>query len=778
MPRACFALALLAAAAPLGAASCEATWSAPDFDDDAGLHLLQRAAAKAADVAKVERLNVTRQAEVVTTTKPLTASSIVGVEVNSAGDLDAFKSALFTHVGITAACTGLFLLLRRSYPSLFQHNTRLYEKLKEEPLKLTDSLFSPLAVAWKITIDDIAELAGLDHALMVLFSQMTMRMMLLIGIPHFLVLVPLFAWAGGNAAKEDRLSHLAFGNVGKDHWICWPVAVFVWYVVLAVQHLIFRTHMIEYIPRRRHWLMSMPLPRSNTVLVQSVPDQYRSQKALSEFFSKIFGDDSVTSVCIVRDTTELLTAIASRDDVSQELHEAEFAQSTGEAVYDERVAELQSSLQTANSEVDRLRLQILASEDGFSGSAFVTFKDQQQGIMALSMRYTGDDEEFVVSIPPDPADVRYGDLQVEYGAETFRELLGYGMIAGLFFGFIPIVAAITNVTTLTSLAKVPVLHSFFSTHPTFAAVWDGLAASLGLTLFMSFLPTFLSLIFSSFFALKADAWLQHKLQQWYFYFLLVFVLLVTAVGASLWEQTKFLIDHPTEVFKVLAATLPTTTHFYLKYVPMQWGIHAMNLTRYINLIKYLGLRGLVSEERARELSEPEDQDYYGMGSRSARHTLVCLIGVVLCTLSPLITPLVFVQGFVVRGFYSYLIVYAETRKTDLGGVFWCTQMNHLQQGLLVYIILMTGVLLQRASSPAPGILAGSSAAVWWFKYHRFRHQFNMESLPLKDMSEEACEAVHLRKATRASYEQPELLPLQSKQAKSEEPIAKEVSEAQ
>ena len=90
---------------------------------------------------------------------------------------------------------------------------------------------------------------------------------------------------------------------------------------------------------------------------------------------------------------------------------------------------------------------------------------------------------------------------------------------------------------------------------------------------------------------------------------------------------------------------------------------------------------------------------------------------------------------------------------------------------LIYIILMTGVLLERANSIIPGVIAafrpqqdqwadlsqvfsakitdpypflwdglgtasrtqGSSAVVWLYTYRRFNHAFHLENLPLKDI---------------------------------------------
>ena len=37
----------------------------------------------------------------------------------------------------------------------------------------------------------------------------------------------------------------------------------------------------------------------------------------------------------------------------------------------------------------------------------------------------------------------------------------------------------------------------------------------------------------------------------------------------------------------------------------------------------------------------------------------------------------------VRG---YLLVYSESVKPDTGGAFWYAQMNHVQQGLFIYVL--------------------------------------------------------------------------------------------
>merc|ERR1719195_1035611 len=114
----------------------------------------------------------------------------------------------------------------------------------------------------------------------------------------------------------------------------------------------------------------------------------------------------------------------------------------------------------------------------------------------------------------------------------------------------------------------------------------------------------------------------------------------------------------------------------------------MNLTRYFPLIKYQAFSKIYGEEDARGMAEPEDQDYYGIGSRSARFTINMVIAIVFGTLCPWISPLAFINFAACRLYYGYLIPFAETKKPDLGGVFWVHMLKHLHIGSLIYILVM------------------------------------------------------------------------------------------
>jgi hypothetical protein len=398
------------------------------------------------------------------------------------------------------------------------------------------------------------------------------------------------------------------------------------------------------------------------------------------------------------------------------------------------------------------------SDRKLSSAGFVTFAHRRHCELALNLVYSADQAEYVVSVPPDPSDVIYADLLVDPNVEAVNETIGYGLLVGVFLIFLPVTTCIATFTDIQFWdSRFGWFHWFVLNIPSFVSLWDAMMGPMALTLWMSFLPTILVLIFDQFFVLKANAWMQAKIQKWYFYFLIVFVLLGTAVGSSIIQFAAKIIENPTAVFMMLAKSMPEASHFYLKYLPLQLFSHGMNITRYIQVAKYLGARVIWGEQGAVEFAEPEDQDYYGMGSRSARFSLWFTIGLVFCTLSPIIALFSIYLFFVCRLFYGFLVVYSETYKPDLGGVFWTAQLHQVFVGMVIFVALMMGVLTERSASWGPTAISASAFAFLFLAYRRFNVKFNLDTIPLKELDVFVKSGMESRKCTRSTYKQPELL---------------------
>jgi len=270
---------------------------------------------------------------------------------------------------------------------------------------------------------------------------------------------------------------------------------------------------------------------------------------------------------------------------------------------------------------------------------------------------------------------------------------------------------------------------------------------------MSFLPTFLMLIFYNCFSLKSSVEAQHMCQKYYFVFLVIFVLLITSVGASLISTMDEIIHSPLLIFSILASNMPTASHYYLSWTATQCTTHAMDLTRYMNWLKYVMHKFSSGDSHyAKEMSEPEDQDFYGIGARSARFSLIMCTCLAFSTLSPLIVILGFMNFALARVIFGYLLAFSEVPKPVIGGHFFATQLKHTQVGLFIYVILMSGVLAQRAPNTYPSMVAFSAFVPLIWSSMKFERRFRWEALP----AEHCRDSDVKHEANPCDYVQPEL----------------------
>eukprot|EP00747_Dinoflagellata_sp_TGD_P029044 gnl/TRDRNA2_/TRDRNA2_133652_c0_seq1.p1 gnl/TRDRNA2_/TRDRNA2_133652_c0~~gnl/TRDRNA2_/TRDRNA2_133652_c0_seq1.p1 ORF type:complete len:626 (+),score=86.81 gnl/TRDRNA2_/TRDRNA2_133652_c0_seq1:65-1879(+) len=549
----------------------------------------------------------------------------------------------------------------------------------------------------------------------------------------------------------------------------------------------------KFLPRRFKWLTQMPMPRATSIMLQGIPPDLRSDRSLRNFFCDIFDQDQIVDVSIVKRTDKLVKMIAALREYEAMLQAEKYRWLTDgqdemtrpttrkhRLLKGDSLAEfgkLVDSIQYYKAIVAEVRAEAMEERDLIlhtanegtntrvhSSVGFVTFNRPRERDIALLMNYKSDEDELVSEIPPDPSDVIYSDLSMVEGKKVSLGIVGYSLIITLLVCFMPLVGIISQIANIDKLKfQVEFVVTVITQYPRWHAAVEGVFSSLALTLLMGFLPTILMTIFTACFQLKAYAWAQHRLQAWYFSFLLFFVVLVTAVGGSLTGTFRQLFREPMKMADLLANSLPDASHFYLNYVIVQWSTHFLNLTRYMQLLKYMFFKQFFEDETAREKSEPEDQDYHGLGSRNASFSHIMCTAIIFCSLSPIICLLAFVNFAICRTTHGYLIVYAETRKPDLGGAFFVSMLVQIQVGVFIYIVLMAGVLWQRGSyyhirgiAISPGFVAALSLTYFAYAVRRFR-KLKWEALPVQEVVAAERYNEEKRSATRSSYVQPELL---------------------
>jgi hypothetical protein len=708
------------------------------------------------------------------------------VKFNTDGDLTAVLTSLVAVCFALVMLGGFFCAVYRRYPLVYTDNV-----LKGvAPMVIPDTCLGWIGTSWNLTSEQIEKSAGLDAAMFIEFVTLALRVMCAIGIPMVLILCPLHIFAGGSYTDSssgevttmDKLGKLGMGNIQPGEgvrWMYWVHALFIWYVVYVTQAAIFQAQE-KFLAKRFDWLLKMPKPRSTSVLVEGIPEEFCNDDGLMQCFCRLFPNDRVESAYVVRKTATLSSLVENYKSAEQSLAAANFqwqalgsTQDTRPTCYAsmfggmvDKITYYEDRRKEAAATVlaERARLKDPATDKSevYSSNGFVTFRTERDAMIAMGLKVRSDEDQFMMSTPPDPADIRYEDLYAPPARLQAASIVGYACTVAVFFSFTPIILAISSVTNLAALrGQVPALDKLVVAFPMTERLLEGVLASAALTLFMSFLPTVLNLIFVYCFQLKAGQWVQQRIQIWYFWFQIIFVLLVTAVGSSLLDTMLLIIDHPTVIFSLLAERLPSATHFYLNFMIMQWVTHGLNLTRYVNLFKFKAFSSIFEEQRAKELSEPEDQDYYGIGGRSARFTINLVIALVYCSLCPLITVVTGINFVICKVVYSYLLVFAEGKKPDLGGHFWVAQLRHVQHGLFIYVVLMVGVLSQRAASYGPTVAASAALLYLARQYSRFHSAYEWEVMPFEEFvtgqhRKASWSKQSIRESSRASYAQPEL----------------------
>jgi len=700
----------------------------------------------------------------VATTEPMSttvmdsAAEVTGVTLNAAGDLDAFISAVVMNAVMWLAFVAFASKLRLWYPQIYSHN----ETLEKAPrVKAEQTFLGWVHASLQNDTADRIPVIGLDNAMLLEFCNLCMKILGTIGVPMVCIMCPLHLIFGGDRAGDDHLSAIAMGNVVDDHpWLYYCHACIVWYVVLVCHKYIYAAQE-RFLRWRFDWLKQMSAPRATTVMVEGIPDEYQSDEKLREFFAAAFSKDRIKDAFVVKHAEQLEYMIREKDNLRFKKMEAETKWNKDGKPHNERpmikvdrnsepqdaLDYYESQIREKNDEIVKERARIKKETVQVGGlntkTGFVTFTHQREKEITQNLKFSADHDVWAVSVPPEPSDIRWADLKVRDEFKVLNAVIGYACVIGVYVGFMPICIFVTN------------LANSFNMGP-FQPLWMAFAPTMGLLLFLSFLPTVLILVFHFFFSLKADAYAQHKLQVWYFWFQVFFVILVTAIGTSLLDFLADISKSPFIIFKILADQLPWATHFYMNYLVLQCFTHAMNFTRYVVLSKFIAFKTIWDVDQARQMSEPEDQDYYGIGSRSARFTINMLIGIVFSTLSPLCALLAFTNFAICRLLYGYMIVYAETPKADLGGDFWVTKLKHVQFGCILYCVLMIGVLNFRAATWGPLIIAIPALffAIW--SRDRFDHAFAWEDLPFSEIALDKTGQIDKEIDTTQSYEQPEL----------------------
>lgn len=626
-------------------------------------------------------------------------------------DFLALLSALAVSGVLCLLLICAFSCLRRSYPSIYANNV----KIRVAPSRPGDWFLSWAWTGWTTEVEQAADAVGLDSALIIEFCDVCMKMLLFILIPLYGIEFYAAHLHEGTFAGRDFMSSLSFQVDDPTKQLIWAHVAMIWSVVFIVERCIFSAQ-TRFIELRFRWLRRLPDLRSRTILVEGIPKSWseRSDRKLQEYFVQMFSKEAVVSASVVQDTSALLNYIAERDKA-----ELSLAEHDNEAIFND----LREELERKNRDVEVERKKG-SRRRMYSG--FVTFRTKKDAQIALTLAYRTNRSEMICSVPPEAQDIVWADLMAPPDEHGTREFIGYSLIVILYLAFCPLVLGIMNVTQAIDIGA--------PAQP----VWQGLGSPIGLMVLMSYGPQTLEPILRTFFVQRSFSASQVKLQVCLFWFLMFFIVIVAVIGNFMVEFTDDFFRNPFATIGLLADAMPEAASFFMNFFILQWASRFYALIRYGPLSRFMALRRSKEFEHdvegARSMAEPEDQGSSGIGARCARMTVSVIIAVIYSSLCPGVAVVALVNFLICRVVYGYIVPFAETRKPDLGGVFWVQQFQHLYVGVGIYCVLMSGVLYGRSEQDiGPATCACPSVFYVVLSYRRFTSGKKWESLPFKEL---------------------------------------------
>lgn len=708
------------------------------------------------------------------TTEGITAAVASDAKENSKEDLFTITSALVVNSGLTFAYVACFMLLRLRLPVIYSFLATSKAGPQQAPVTPPQTLFGWLKPAATIAYtEDLWRYLGLDQALLLELPELCLKISLTVSIPMVLITCPLNRFVGkGTADAPDEISKFGLANVEKGSPVYWMHALIVWVVVVIVCRII-RKAEEQFVEERFDWLADVPEPRATTLLVEGIPDEYRSDEKLKQFYQTCFSKKRIKAAVTVKQTGDLQELIAKLMSLRMKRKKTYFVNTKpddGErvALKTPNVAECDTTVNFSEEEarlterIGQERTSLLEQAKSVGGvntsSGFVTFRSQRCAAAAASTRLTKWTNEFTMSFPPDPKDVMYDHLCKDSDRQLFSNIVGYFFIFVAFWGFLLLVGLIAELKARLNDS----MNSMTASHTGWAqTILEGIGPPFLYQLCVGFLPTYFKTVFGAFFVIRSEPYAQSILYTWYFWFLWCFVLMLAVIGSRPADFAHKVAESPLSFPDIIAEGLPKFTNFYINLVILQTSTHALQLVRLMPLLKYLGARSVYGVRDAKLKAEPEDQDYYGIGSRGARWMNTMILGLVFCQIQPVLLIVVAVNFVVCKVTYGYLIVFAETRKSDTGGRMFLQQLFHLHLGILMYIILMTGYLANRGNAiPCPIIGVFSAAELCWASsFYLLYAATKLNNLYWEDLPISEC-SKHPQKSKRdptKSYIQPELL---------------------
>lgn len=380
-----------------------------------------------------------------------------------------------------------------------------------------------------------------------------------------------------------------------------------------------------------------------------------------------------------------------------------------------------SAFKFANSQLDHAMESVVGTT--MSSTGFVTFLDLTSVTCAATTPLTSKPQTLDVSVAPEPRDIIWNNSHVSAKTRARNErVVNFLVVVGVFFWIVPL-SLIQAFAKAEYIARIPGMEWVLQSGSVSNFV-NGYLPVVALLVLILILPLIFKFLAMNYERRMTYSDVQKSMLGRYFFYQ-VFNIYITVTAGSLWRSLGDILDHPSNLFKLLGESLPTMVGYFvallvtkiLAGLPMVF-LRVGAFSRML-LLRSLSTADKLTQRELDEIYRPENVQY---GWEFPSQMLVIMIVFTYAIISPIILPVgmcYFIGSLIV---YKKQVLYVYQPVYESGGATFPFVLQRTLFGLILGQLTFIGYLITRGFFFQPiFLLPLPLISVWGLRF--FNHHY-------------------------------------------------------
>ncbi|KAF9583591.1 hypothetical protein BGW38_009093 [Lunasporangiospora selenospora] len=324
---------------------------------------------------------------------------------------------------------------------------------------------------------------------------------------------------------------------------------------------------------------------------------------------------------------------------------------------------------------------------------FVTFKHHLSAQLCAQSKIDSRPQGLSVQLAMEPRDVLWSNLTASFRNRFTRSLfVNLSTWVLIIFWIFP-TSSFLLLTSLGALsAKFQFLKPIVEASPLIQSLLQNVLPIVFVNIFLALAPVLILEISKQELPVSHSA-LEGNVFRRYYHFLIFNILFVFMIGTAILKSIITLIQQPTNIFTLLAESLPAGSTFFIFYIVFNTCTHSLEL---VQIWAQLVIHGFVTARKLtptprslQRATVPWCFQYYYYYPQN-------ILAMVITFIYSVISPLILFAAIAFFGFallvFKYQFAYCYVRKYERSGKFFRHVFQYTTDGLIIFQITMVGVL--------------------------------------------------------------------------------------